>query len=1092
MKEKPYKSFTLCSRRIVRNGSLKVSLSPHWNWSHFSKSVLASGQQIADDDIISFFLLDSEKEPELVGSSEGRAPGSAANIEAIDLHRTHDDDLKIISPLFAFGDTYALVAQPGARFLHEHQLRARWISGIMGSLITGLVTMFVAFITRHRIRLENQVRQRTIELQEREKFLAETLRSIGDGVISTDPEGMVTGINVVAEKLTGWLAPEAIGTPIGEVFRIIHSQTRGPVADPVQIVLKTLQTYELANHTALIARDGTESQIADSCAPILNSYGQIKGAVLVFRDVTKEYARREELRRIRKAVDSSSDAIGICDAKGNHFYQNDTFTKLFGYTIDEVRELTPKALYVDQQIADAVFTQIMGGGSWSGELEMVAKDGQHFDIFLRADAVRDEDGKTVSLLGIHTDITDQKKAREALMKSREQYMLAANGSHDGMWDWDLISNNLFLSPRWKQMIGYRDNELPGSFETFADHLHPDDKPVVMDYVKRYLNAEFERYSIEFRFRHRNGSYRWILARGEALRDEKGIPYRMAGSHTDITERKEAEEELRKTNTKLQKAISRAEELAEQAARANAAKSDFLANVSHEIRTPMNGVIGMTRMLLDSTLSPDQKHYADLAYSSAKALLGIIDDILDFSKIEAGKLTLESSDFDLLNTLENVTELLTIKAEEKRLEIVSILDSNVPSRVHGDPGRIRQVLLNLGGNAVKFTHSGRVTIHGSLDNQTADRLTIRFTVTDTGIGIPPDKHEMLFNPFTQVDQSARRKYGGTGLGLAISRQLVEAMGGGIEFKSSEGTGSEFQFTVILKTVQTPDRLNGDKAEYEFPEMRIMVVDENPAIHLQIRMLLNHPQEKFEGVGNGASAFDRLNSAVQEGVRFDVILVNRTLPDMDIVQFSERLEAIPGYAGIGLIVLTPMGLSKAGGWLPEIAVGGFLKKPVRKSTLRRCLSDMLVRSQNPEGSSDSIVSAGNGSAGPVPMFEGTRILLVEDHPVNLIVTRKMLERLGCKTDAAENGLRAIEALKERQFDLVLMDCQMPEMDGFEATRMIRDAASGVLDSSIPIVAMTAHAGAADREKCMAAGMSDYLSKPVESTDLAAMIKRFIANR
>lgn len=1050
----------------------------------FFHTIFTYEQGIFEGDVISIFRIAKDGIPDEIGSTGDDDLYVTGGFDPARLLRDHEDLMDAIYPLFVFGDTYVLYIRPGGQYIKDHIPTARWISLLMGVMVTALVTVFVGFIIRHRSNLEALIRKRTLELRKSEKLLSATLYSIADGVISMDPGGVVTGINQMAESLTGWSAAEAIGIPIDQIFHIVDSRTLQPVPNPVAGVLETGAGCELAEHTALIGRSGSQSQIDSVCSPIQAPDGAIEGAVLVFRDVTREYARRQELRLIHTAVDTSSDAIGVSDPDGRHFYHNETFTRMFGYTVEEVRELSPAALYVNRSAAEDVFNNIEQGRPWSDEVEMAAKDGRRIDILLRASAVRDEDGKIVALMGIHTDNTERKRAAQELLRSREQYMLAANGSNDGMWDWDLVTNYLFLSPKWKEMIGYRDDELANEFETFATHLHPDEKSAVMDYVKRYLDGEVERYSIEFRFRHRDGMYRWILARGEALRDGAGIPYRMAGSHTDITERKLAEEMLIKANAKLEKAIARAEELAEQAARANAAKSEFLANVSHEIRTPMNGVIGMTRMLMESPLSPDQKHYAELANASAQALLGIIDDILDFSKIEAGKLALEHVEFEPLKLLESVTELLAIKAEEKGLEVVPVLDSDIPVRLSGDPGRLRQILLNLGINAVKFTHDGTVTIHGAVENRSRQTITLKFGVTDTGIGIPADKQGILFNPFTQVDQTERRKYGGTGLGLAISRQLVEAMGGTIGVNSRVNEGSEFWFTVVLQIVPGVEKPAGPPCN--LTGRHLMIVDGNPAVHLQVSMLLAGHGGSLETAGSGRDALERCRVAIDRGRPVDVMIIDRHLADMDAARLAAAVGNLGFPASPVFVLMTPMSDTQSFMESEYSAFSDVLKKPIRKDTLVRCLSGILGGERHGSHPEDAGENGPEPRTAPDPS-SGIRVLLVEDHPVNLLVTRKMLDRIGCRTDTAADGREAVEALKRNEYDLVLMDCQMPEMDGFEATRVIRAPGSGVLNPAIPIIAMTAYARSGDREKCLESGMTDYLSKPVEPDQLSAVIRR-----
>ncbi len=665
----------------------------------------------------------------------------------------------------------------------------------------------------------------------------------------------------------------------------------------------------------------------------------------------------------------------------------------------------------------------------------------------------------------------RKRAELELANSREQFALAIQGSNDGIWDWNLTRNTLFLSAKWKEQLGYRDDELPNALSSFQNHVHPEDRDRLQAHVGRYLEGIDKRYDVEFRMTHKEGGIRWIHARGEAVRNAEGKAVRMAGSHTDITAkkveeeklrflsaiaanvsdsiiatdlqfhityinrqaeslygysldelkgetpnlfnadafssdlqqqlydtvsrghtfvgeslnrkkdgstfvseysvapmfdeegqicayigiqrnitaRKLAEETLRHTNLELAEATARANELARQAQAANIAKSEFLANMSHEIRTPMNGIIGMTRILLSTDLSPPQRHSAEIVQHSAESLLVILNDILDYSKIEAGKLTIETLDFDLQPLLNAVISTLSSRAKEKGLSLSCLLDRKVPLHVRSDPTRLRQILINLVGNAIKFTSSGQVTVQVTAE-QTQSPI-LRFSVRDTGIGIPTDKQALLFTKFSQVDASTTRQFGGTGLGLAISKQLVELMGGHIGVTSTEGQGSEFWFTLPL-------------------------------------------------------------------------LLQENLP-------------------------TPSTAASASPPPPHI------------ESKRNRYADRPIR-----------------------------ILLAEDNDINQVVAFGMLNGLGIPAERiclAETGQQALAAIAQNSFDLILMDIQMPDMDGLETTRIIR-AESGK-SAHIPIIAMTANAMQGDREKCIEAGMNDYITKPLSPEAIIAALDRWL---
>ena len=425
-------------------------------------------------------------------------------------------------------------------------------------------------------------------------------------------------------------------------------------------------------------------------------------------------------------------------------------------------------------------------------------DGSTAFVEIHAHPIFDEQGNISSIIEHSTDITERVEAEEALRQSREQYMLAVRGSNDGIWDWDLRDNTLYLSPRWKEILGYRDEELPNCFATFEDNIHPEDKQKALAAIDGFLNSDAVQYSHEFRMRHKDGSYKWILARGQAVRDENGKPVRVAGFHTDMTEKIEAAEELKRINADLERQKTIAQDLAVQAQAANKAKSLFLANMSHEIRTPMNGVLGWAQLLLDTNLDQEQLEYAQQLQQSGEYLVEIINDILDFSNIEAGKLHITAGPFNLIETLDGVLAAVELAVREKGLQLIKNIDPALPRLLIGDAQRIRQVLMNLANNAVKFTAEGEISVSVELLEHIDDRALLRIEIADTGIGIPEEKLETLFNPFVQADSSSTRQFGGTGLGLAISKQLVEAMGGEIGVTSSDGRGSTFYFTLDLET------------------------------------------------------------------------------------------------------------------------------------------------------------------------------------------------------------------------------------------------------------------------------------------------------
>jgi len=671
---------------------------------------------------------------------------------------------------------------------------------------------------------------------------------------------------------------------------------------------------------------------------------------------------------------------------------------------------------------------------------------------------------------------ERERAERALAEQRERMSLVLEAGGIGHWDWNPVTDEAVFDEQWTGIIGYRPWEIEGSGAQWLRLLHPDDLPATLNAVKRHMNGETPEHRVEFRMRHRDGSWVWILAVGRVIeRDASGQVTRMVGVHVDISTRKAYETALADATVEAQ--------------RANRAKSEFLANMSHEIRTPMNGVIGAANLLLFTELSDEQREYTDTIRRSGEILLALIDDVLDLSKIEAQRLDLEHITFDPRETIAEVVELEATRADSKGLELILDWRSRPVSEMAGDPRRVQQVLLNLVSNAIKFTSQGQVVVSAERTNASE----LRVSVTDTGIGIAAEKQAVVFETFMQADTSTTRRFGGSGLGLAISRRLVEAMGGTIGLSSVQGEGSTFWFTLPLP----PSTGIDSEADAPLRGANVLVVDSSEPAGDAVSRLLEYHGAHATCVTDVEDAGRLLAHSATTTTPFDVVIAKYAPEHADMLG---RLESESRFGHVSLVVTVQANRRKDAVRAAAGTRAQVLRTPVTRpgEFIRVCANAVADarsrRSRFAEQAARAVVqpaTAKTRHAFTHPSGRKLRVLLVEDDEVSRLVGRRMLEKHGCDVALADDGRKALEMTRAHSFDLVFMDCNMPHVDGFEASAAIRgwalDTASAT-HSSVPIIAVTANVLVGDRERCLAAGMVDYIAKPLLPDSVAEVLTRW----
>jgi len=680
------------------------------------------------------------------------------------------------------------------------------------------------------------------------------------------------------------------------------------------------------------------------------------------------------------------------------------------------------------------------------------------------------------------DITAVRRTDTELRESNENFKQLADNITDAFWIRSPDMRELhYVSPAFERIWGRPVESLYTNPHLWVDFTLAEDSERAQSAFAA-LTRDAANLDIEYRIVRPDGEIRWIRVRGFQVRDAAGRLVRLMGIVTDIHDLKLAELEIARSTLALQAEIverTRAEDAAEAA---NRAKSEFLANMSHEIRTPLNGIVGMTDLALGTDLSAEQREYLDVIKMSGDSLVTVINDILDFSKIEAGKLTVDVIPFELTACLATTIKLLAARADLKGIELVYDIRPDVPTALLGDPNRLRQILTNLIGNAIKFTEHGEVVLTVETETQTDRDTRLRFNVSDTGIGVRPEQQEAIFKPFIQADGSTTRTYGGTGLGLAISTNLVALLGGRMWLESEIGKGSTFHFTMSFDVQQGPAAKGSNAHMLHLRDMAVLVVDDSAVNRRIMEGTLKRWLMKPALAENGPAAVAAMRAAQRAGMPFRLVLLDARMRGMDGFAVAEEIRNDPALAGSTLVMLTSAGQQGDGARCRELGIAGYLMKPTNQLELLEAILAVLGVPPDPPGRPPVVTRHSLRES-----RRTLRILLAEDNAVNQLVAMRMLEKRGHTVVVAQNGreaLAALDAPDSDAFDLVLMDVQMPDMDGFEATAVIR-AQEQTSGAHLPIIAMTAHAMKGDKERCLAAGMDGYTSKPIDVEQLFVTI-------
>ncbi|WP_192954785.1 PAS domain-containing hybrid sensor histidine kinase/response regulator [Gallaecimonas mangrovi] len=1003
------------------------------------------------------------------------------------------------------GRTWKMTLSVLPAFLQQQHLMSPVLTALLGISLSLLIsTLVAALLTSYR----NAKRLNS----ERTKIAA-IVESSNDGIIGKTLEGKVTSWNAGAERIFGYRRDEAIGHYIIDL--VIPERFKGEEA---QILAKVRHRESIYSFETIRAKkDGTEIPVSVSVSPIFSPEGQVIGASKTVRDISHQKANEARIRELNSNLErevaartaeladvnllfknvlsaASEFAIIATDTEGTITLFNSGAERLLGYKAERVvGKQSPVLFHLEEEIrqrAEAMsvkYQQPISGfevftykatheGAEASEWQYRHKDGSIFPINLVVTAIRNEEGIITGYLGVASDISELKRSSEELEQARDELLstthtllMASQTAELGIWSWNIHSQEMEWNEKMFALYQLEPNQSAPHKVAFSDweqRVLPEDLPLVSQGLDNTIKFGDD-YDPEFRIVLPDGQVRYLQAGAYVEHDIYGKPVKVTGINRDITVDRELRESL---------IVAK-----EQADAANAAKSMFLANMSHEIRTPMNAVLGMLQLLHKTNLSSRQEDYASKAQIAATSLLALLNDILDYSKIDAGKLELDPHPFEMSRLMQDLAVVMSANLRSKPIELLFDFDPEIPPSLIGDQLRLQQVLINLTSNAIKFTDKGEVVVKVEQAHVDDDKVQLRLSVTDTGIGISPDQQQRIFEGFTQAEASTTRRYGGTGLGLVICRRLVSLMGGELKIDSALGQGSRFWFELELAI----DKDFGEAPPLSLPPMSILLVEDNPVARKLLDITLRYLGAKVSTVTDGQQAIAAVSQADQQGAGFDLVLMDWLMPNLNGIESARRIrQELSLNKTPAIILISAAAHDELPVFNDQSPVDSFLAKPA----LPHQLVDSITHVQQ-KAEKQQKPSALKGMPAALPLHN-LRLLVVEDNHFNQMVASELLAGEGAIVDIAGDGMEGVSRVMEGgAFDLVLMDMQMPGMDGLEATRRIR---SDGRFQQLPIIAMTANVSAEDQQACIEAGMNAHLGKPLDLPKVVEAVLRYTGQK